>query len=46
MSHDSADARGAKKRNGKGACIVDERGNVLGSIVEGDSFVTMGVDSN
>jgi len=36
----------AKKRNGKGACIVDESGNVLGLMVAGDSFITASIDSN
>lgn len=36
----------AKKRNGKGACVVDESGAVLGPILAGDSFVTMLADSN
>ena len=36
----------AKKRNGKGACVVDEGGNVLGAVVAGDSIVTLHADSN
>lgn len=36
----------AKKRNGKGACVVGEDGAVLGAIAPGDSFVTLNVDSN
>jgi hypothetical protein len=36
----------ARKRNGKGACVVDESGGVLGPLLPGDSFITVGADSN
>jgi hypothetical protein len=36
----------AKKRNGKGACVVDEAGAVVGPLAPGDSFITTGSDSN
>ena len=36
----------AKKRNGKGASVVDEEGNVLGPTLAGDSFITVSTDSN
>ena len=36
----------AKKRNGRGACLVDEKGTILGPIVPGDSFITRSADSN
>jgi|HubBroStandDraft_2_1064218.scaffolds.fasta_scaffold21162_4 hypothetical protein len=36
----------ARKRNGKGTCVVDDSGNVLGAVVAGDSFVTLHADSN
>jgi hypothetical protein len=34
----------AKGRNGKGACIVDEKGCIIGSTLPGDSFVTLASD--
>jgi hypothetical protein len=36
----------ARKRNGKGVCVVDEYGTVLGTVLAGDSFVTLHADSN
>ena len=36
----------ARGRTGKGTCIVDDDGVVLGPIVPGDSFVTVWADSN
>lgn len=36
----------ARKRNGKGARLVDEAGNDLGPVAPGDSFVTTRGDSN
>lgn len=36
----------ARKKNGKGARIVDEQGNVIGPIAIGDSFITQHTQSN